>query len=235
MYLLQSQELARLKIADDLARAARERVAREATAGQPRWIDFSALRERLRVRPSSAGAVSAGKAGRAPGQATLSLRNVRRRMVGALALTALATMVAVTPVMAAIGWSAWATHTSNFDQGYGRAQWWANDCRYDGGFISPGTRGSMQEVGTTKVQGMKMTYIYQTKNSYGSWATSRTGPTYRWTTTPGSSVTQTGTGAFYRFAAFVAPDGGRLAIRFTWDESPLLTRDPVRVQAVAYC
>ncbi len=50
MYPMQTHELARLKIADELASAARERRAREAVNGRPRSIDFSSLGQRLRVR-----------------------------------------------------------------------------------------------------------------------------------------------------------------------------------------
>ncbi len=50
MYPMQTHELARLKIADELAYAARERRAREAVSDRPRSIDFSTLGERLRVR-----------------------------------------------------------------------------------------------------------------------------------------------------------------------------------------
>ena len=50
MYPMQTHELARLKIADELAYAARQRLAREATSDRPRAIDFSTLGQKLRVR-----------------------------------------------------------------------------------------------------------------------------------------------------------------------------------------
>lgn len=50
MHPMQTHELARLKIADELAYAARERRAREAAGDRPRSIDFSTLGQRLRVR-----------------------------------------------------------------------------------------------------------------------------------------------------------------------------------------
>jgi hypothetical protein len=47
---IQTHELARLKIADELAYAARQRMAREAASDRPRSIDFSTLGQRLRIR-----------------------------------------------------------------------------------------------------------------------------------------------------------------------------------------
>jgi hypothetical protein len=45
-----SQELAKIKIAEELEYAARQRRAREAVSDRPRSIDFSSLGQRLRVR-----------------------------------------------------------------------------------------------------------------------------------------------------------------------------------------
>jgi hypothetical protein len=50
MHPMQTHELARLKIADELAYAARERRAREAASDRPRSIDFTSLGQKLRVR-----------------------------------------------------------------------------------------------------------------------------------------------------------------------------------------
>ena len=59
-----SYELAKLKIAEDIEYAARERRAREAVSDRPRSIDFSNLGQRLRVRllggPSWGGGKPAG-------------------------------------------------------------------------------------------------------------------------------------------------------------------------------
>jgi hypothetical protein len=43
-------ELTKIKIADELAYAARQRLVREATTDRPRSIDFSNIGQRLRVR-----------------------------------------------------------------------------------------------------------------------------------------------------------------------------------------
>jgi hypothetical protein len=45
-----SHELAKIKIAEELEYAARQRRAREAVSDRPRSIDFSSLGQRLRVR-----------------------------------------------------------------------------------------------------------------------------------------------------------------------------------------
>ena len=50
MFPMQTHELARLKIADELAYAARQRLARQATSDRPRAIDFSSLGQKLRIR-----------------------------------------------------------------------------------------------------------------------------------------------------------------------------------------
>lgn len=50
MHPMQTHELARLKIADELAYAARQRLARQATSDRPRAIDFSSLGQKLRIR-----------------------------------------------------------------------------------------------------------------------------------------------------------------------------------------
>jgi hypothetical protein len=50
MHPMQTHELARLKIADELAYAARARRAREAVSDRPRSIDFASLGQKLRVR-----------------------------------------------------------------------------------------------------------------------------------------------------------------------------------------
>jgi hypothetical protein len=64
MHPMQTHELARLKIADELAYAARERRAREAVSDRPRSIDFASLGQKLRVRlfggPSLGGQRPAG-------------------------------------------------------------------------------------------------------------------------------------------------------------------------------
>lgn len=50
MHPMQSHELARLKIADELAYAARQRQARDAVSDRPRSIDFSTLGQKLKIR-----------------------------------------------------------------------------------------------------------------------------------------------------------------------------------------
>jgi hypothetical protein len=50
MHPMQTHELARLKIAEELVYAARQRLAREAVADRPRSIDFSTLGQKLKVR-----------------------------------------------------------------------------------------------------------------------------------------------------------------------------------------
>ena len=50
MFPMQTHELARLKIAEELAYAARQRQARAAISDRPRSIDFSTLGQRLKVR-----------------------------------------------------------------------------------------------------------------------------------------------------------------------------------------
>jgi hypothetical protein len=45
-----SQELAKIKIAEELEYAARQRRAREAVSDRPRSIDFSSIGQRLRIR-----------------------------------------------------------------------------------------------------------------------------------------------------------------------------------------
>lgn len=50
MHPMQTHELAKIKIAEELRYAARQRQAREAVSDRPRSIDFSNLGQRLRVR-----------------------------------------------------------------------------------------------------------------------------------------------------------------------------------------
>jgi hypothetical protein len=45
-----AQELAKIKIAEELEYASRQRRAREAVSNRPRSIDFSSIGQRLRVR-----------------------------------------------------------------------------------------------------------------------------------------------------------------------------------------
>jgi hypothetical protein len=45
-----AQELAKIKIAEELEYASRQRRAREAVSNRPRSIDFSSLGQRLRIR-----------------------------------------------------------------------------------------------------------------------------------------------------------------------------------------
>jgi hypothetical protein len=47
---MQTHELARLKIAEELAYAARQRQARAAVSDRPRSIDFSSLGQKLKIR-----------------------------------------------------------------------------------------------------------------------------------------------------------------------------------------
>ena len=50
MHPMQTHELARLKIAEELAYAARQRQARDAVSDRPRSIDFSSLGQKLKIR-----------------------------------------------------------------------------------------------------------------------------------------------------------------------------------------
>jgi len=50
MHPLITHELAKIKIAEQLEYASRQRRAREAVSERPRSIDFSSLGQRLRVR-----------------------------------------------------------------------------------------------------------------------------------------------------------------------------------------
>jgi hypothetical protein len=50
MHPMQTHELARLKIAEELAYAARQRQARDAVSDRPRSIDFSTLGQKLKIR-----------------------------------------------------------------------------------------------------------------------------------------------------------------------------------------
>jgi hypothetical protein len=50
MHPQQYQELARIKIAEQLEYASRQRMLRDAVNDRPRSIDFSSLGQRLRVR-----------------------------------------------------------------------------------------------------------------------------------------------------------------------------------------
>lgn len=63
MYPMQTHELARLKIADELAYAARQRLARAATSDRPRAIDFSSLGQKLRIRLFGGSALGGRPAG----------------------------------------------------------------------------------------------------------------------------------------------------------------------------
>jgi hypothetical protein len=56
-------ELAKIKIAEELEYAARQRRAREAISDRPRSIDFSSLGQRLRVRLLGGSAQGARPAG----------------------------------------------------------------------------------------------------------------------------------------------------------------------------
>jgi hypothetical protein len=59
------QELAKIKIAEQLEYAAQQRMLRDAVSDRPRSIDFSTLGQRLRVRLFG-GAAWGGKAGGTP-------------------------------------------------------------------------------------------------------------------------------------------------------------------------
>ena len=50
MHPMQTHEIARMKIAEELAYAARQRRAREAVTDRPRSIDFSTLGQKLKAR-----------------------------------------------------------------------------------------------------------------------------------------------------------------------------------------
>ena len=50
MHPFMTGELAKIKIAEELAYASRQRQARDAVSDRPRAIDFSTLGQRLRVR-----------------------------------------------------------------------------------------------------------------------------------------------------------------------------------------
>ena len=50
MHPMQTHEIARMKIAEELAYAARQRQAREAVTDRPRSIDFSSLGQKIKVR-----------------------------------------------------------------------------------------------------------------------------------------------------------------------------------------
>jgi hypothetical protein len=63
VYPMQTHELARLKIADELAYAARQRLVRAASKDRPRAIDFSSLGQKLRVRLFGGSALGAKPAG----------------------------------------------------------------------------------------------------------------------------------------------------------------------------
>jgi hypothetical protein len=56
-----THELVKIKIAEDLEYAARQRRAREAVSNRPRSIDFSTLGQRLRVRLLGGRAWGGGK------------------------------------------------------------------------------------------------------------------------------------------------------------------------------
>ena len=58
MHPTMTHELARIKIADELEYAARQRRAREAMADRPRSIDFSTIGQRLKVRLLGGPAIS---------------------------------------------------------------------------------------------------------------------------------------------------------------------------------
>jgi hypothetical protein len=60
---MQTHELARLKIAEELAYAARQRQAREAVSDRPRSIDFSSLGQKLKVRLFGGSALGGRPAG----------------------------------------------------------------------------------------------------------------------------------------------------------------------------
>ena len=55
------QELAKLKIAEDLAYAARQRRLRDAVSNRRRSIDFSSIGQRLRIRLFGGSAWGGGK------------------------------------------------------------------------------------------------------------------------------------------------------------------------------
>lgn len=63
MYPMQTHELARLKIADELAYAARQRLVRGASIDRPRAIDFSSLGQKLRARVFGGSALGGRPAG----------------------------------------------------------------------------------------------------------------------------------------------------------------------------
>jgi hypothetical protein len=63
MHPMQTHEIARMKIAEELAYAARQRQARDAVSDRPRSIDFSTLGQRLRARLFGGSALGGRPAG----------------------------------------------------------------------------------------------------------------------------------------------------------------------------
>jgi hypothetical protein len=63
MHPMQTHEIARMKIAEELAYAARQRQARDAVSDRPRSIDFSTLGQRLRARLFGGSALGGQPAG----------------------------------------------------------------------------------------------------------------------------------------------------------------------------
>ena len=57
MHPMVVHELARIKIAEELEYASRQRRAREAVSDRPRSIDFSSIGEKLRIRIFGGSAV----------------------------------------------------------------------------------------------------------------------------------------------------------------------------------
>jgi hypothetical protein len=64
------QELAKIKIAEELQYAARQRLLRDAVSDRPRSIDFSSLGQRLRVRLFGGKAWGGTSTGSTPAGAT---------------------------------------------------------------------------------------------------------------------------------------------------------------------
>ncbi len=116
----------------------------------------------------------------------------------------------------------------------GYIQWVANDCRSSGGFISPGSDGWIQEFGASGVTQMRVQYLYQIPNGRGDYHTDLQSDVLPSSVFPSNTTNYYFDAPAHRFGPLVAPDGGRLVVKFTFSR-PWPSADTNVFQVVAYC
>ncbi len=160
------------------------------------------------------------------------MRRIKAMLATVAAATALSVAVAEPAAAATVAGRYVTTNFPSNTKGY--IQWTANDCQASGGLIQPGSDAFIQEVGVSGVTQMKVQYIYQIPNYTGGYSTYLQSPVYASATFPNNSLNYYYNAPAHRFGQFVAPDGGRLVVKFTFSR-PWPAPDTNIIQAAAYC